>query len=312
MIDLSGVTPSPSAAMLARFRRCLGAAAADRRLWTEPAKWGDEVLREQLAIRLGRPAGQIAVTSGVRATALFYGKRFRTILLEQPSYDGVATALAESGASVQRHSWPLLASQARPGDLVWVTSPHRNPDGACLSTEELESFVASTVVVNLTYGWWTKAVPRGVDLVGGLHKIMGLGARIGFMVGDTALTAAVDLAAWAPSAVWQRAWGLLLADGSFDDEAEQVYTDAGRAAQAFAEHEPSGSPHFLVSCGSRSETQWVSQARAVGVKVSPGSAFGASGHVRLSLLGVPVADAVVAARRLRDAGLTQPREVHCG
>lgn len=322
VVDLSGPVPTLGPQAHGRFQDCLRAATTDRSRWTEPARFGDPLLREQLAARFGRSADHVCITAGVRSAALAYGRRFNDVLLEQPSYEGVIPALGSAGARLRRLSWDAMyTASCSPATLLWLTSPYRNPDGVSLTSEQyvrlagIRAASGATVVINRTYGLArldTTEPPGTMDLVGGFHKIAGIGARIGFVISDTfGQHAVTDLAACSPSAVWQHAWALFLAEGSFDEATRHLYSSVGNATRAFltgigmsAVRSP-GSPHLVLECPpNRTETMWQHEFAAAGVAVSPGSAFGATSDcVRLSFFGVSEQDAAVAAERTVRAGL---------
>ncbi|MFD3649850.1 pyridoxal phosphate-dependent aminotransferase [Streptomyces cyaneofuscatus] len=325
VIDLSGAAPRMPADVLARFRDHLASAASTRHCWSEPAQFGDPLLREQLAARHGRRPDEVCVTAGVRSAALVYGRAARHVWLEQPTFEGLVPALTASSAGLERWTWdePPDLDEVEGADgpvLVWATSPCRNPDGRTLTGEQyrtlarLSSRPGITVVVNRTYAARPAAeVPVELDLVGGLHKTWGIGARIGFAIGaGFAARAVTDLAAWAPSAIWQRAWGAFLADPHYDEAAARIRGDALRAVRVFLDEagqagaEAPGSPHLLLECPpGRTGAAFARALAATGVRVSPGEAFGASAHqVRLSFTGVTERDARAAGERL--AGLVAP------
>ncbi|MEE1752754.1 pyridoxal phosphate-dependent aminotransferase [Streptomyces sp. SP18CS02] len=328
VIDLSGAAPRLPADVMTRFHDHLAKAASEPRLWSEPAKFGDPLLREQLAARHGRRPDEVCVTAGVRSAALIYGRTAHHVHLERPTFEGLVPALTVAGAALSRWTWDEPPAVDRTRDaggtvLVWATSPCRNPDGRTLTREQYRTLARlgsrpdTTVVVNRTYAIGPPDdLPDGLDLVGGLHKTWGIGARIGFAIGNGFATRAVtDLAAWAPSAIWQRAWGGFLADPHYDEAAARIRGDALRAVRAFADEagpadaEASGSPHLLLD----RPPGWTGAAfaralAAVGVKVSPGTAFGASAHqVRLSFTGVTERQARAAGGRLAELGILERR-----
>lgn len=245
MIDLSG-SPAPwpeEATRLWADRVALAARQAD--LWTVPAPRGDEVLREALAARLGLPAEQLTITSSLRATALTYARRFGHVVLERPTYPGVVPVLAGAGAKVTRASWDELLKGAVGGPprdtVLWLTSPGRNPDGATLTDEGRDRIAELAaegyrVVVNETYAWFCghAGTPAGADSAGTLHKLRGVGARLGWMAGPGCFEEAFpELLGTPPSPVWQRAWGLFFRDGGLDLLRDGLLAEVDAAKAAF-------------------------------------------------------------------------------
>ncbi|OIK26882.1 hypothetical protein [Streptomyces malaysiense] len=228
MIDLSG-SPAPWPDEATRlWADRVGRAARQTDLWTVPAPQGDEVLRETLAGQLGLPAEQLTITASLRATALTYARRFGHVVLERPGYPGVVPVLASAGAQVTRASWDELLKGGFGGDprdtVLWLTSPGRNPDGRTLTGQERDRVTelaaeGHRVVVNETYAWFCghAGTPAGADSAGTLHKLRGVGARLGWMAGPGCFEEAFpELLGTPPSPVWQRAWGLFLRDGGLD------------------------------------------------------------------------------------------------
>ncbi|MEW2625550.1 hypothetical protein [Streptomyces sp. NPDC048106] len=256
MIDLSG-SPAPwpdEATRLWADRVAQAARQAD--LWTVPAPRGDEVLREALADQLGLSAEQLTITASLRATALTYARRFGHVVLERPTYPGVLPVLAGAGATVTRASWDELlkgAAGGEPGDTVlWLTSPGRNPDGRTLTDQDRRRVAELAaegyrVVVNETYAWFCghAGTPAGADSAGTLHKLRGVGARLGWMAGPGCFEEAFpELLGTPPSPVWQRAWGLFLQGGGLDllragllaevDDAKAAFRDRLASAHGIA------------------------------------------------------------------------------
>jgi DNA-binding transcriptional MocR family regulator len=223
VIDLSG-SPAPwPAEAVEQWADCAARAARVADLWTVPAPRGDDVLREALAAALGFPPDQVTIVASLRAAALTYARRFRRIVVERPTYPGVLPVLAGAGADVALATWPEILRD--PGGTpeataVWLTSPGRNPDGATLSPADRERLAALAgrgyrVVVNGTYAWFVGGrAPAAADSVGSLHKLRGVGARVGWVAGPGYFEEAFpELLGTPPSPVWQRAWGLFLHEG---------------------------------------------------------------------------------------------------
>ncbi|MFJ6664832.1 hypothetical protein [Streptomyces sp. NPDC091383] len=245
MIDLSG-SPAPWPEEATRlWADRVGQAARQTDLWTVPAPRGDEVLRAALATQLGLPEEQLTITSSLRATALTYARRFGHVVLERPTYPGVVPVLAGAGAQVTRASWDELLKGAFGGEpwdtVLWLTSPGRNPDGRTLRGQE-RAHVAELaaeghrVVVNETYAWFCghAGTPAGADSAGTLHKLRGVGARLGWMAGPGCFEEAFpELLGTPPSPVWQRAWGLFFRDGGLELLREGLLAEVDAAKAAF-------------------------------------------------------------------------------
>ncbi len=247
MIDLSG-TPDPwPAEAMALWAECASLAAGANELWTVPAPSGDHVLREVIANLLGFASDHITIVSSLRAAALTYARRYRRIFLERPSYPGVLPAFSGGAARLRMLPWDDIFGGALPGDpsrtVLWVTSPCRNPDGISLTAANevaLRQRVAAgyRVVVNATYAWFSdRKAPEGVDVTGSLHKLRGVGARIGWVAGPHFFSEAVpELVGTTPSPVWQRAWGLFLRDGGMSVLRESYLARVATAAATFRDH----------------------------------------------------------------------------
>lgn len=245
MIDLSG-SPAPWPDEATRlWADRVGRAARQSDLWTVPAPQGDEVLREVLASQLGLPVEQLTITASLRAAALTYARRFGHVVLERPTYPGVVPVLAGAGAQVTRASWDELLKGAFGGEpwdtVLWFTSPGRNPDGRTLTGQERSRIAelaaeGHRVVVNETYAWFCgqAGTPAGADSVGTLHKLRGVGARLGWMAGPGCFEEAFpELLGTPPSPVWQRAWGLFLRDGGLDLLRDGLLAQVDTAKDAF-------------------------------------------------------------------------------
>jgi DNA-binding transcriptional MocR family regulator len=243
MTDFSG-SPFPwPAQAVALWADCAGRAARQADLWTVPAPRGDDVLREVLAGLLHRDPDQITIVASLRAAALTYARRFPEITVERPTYPGLLPVF--SAARVRLLTWDEMTGPARAGgeqarSLLWLTSPCRNPDGATLSPAERSALQAKAasgarVVVNATYTWFSpdQALVPGADTVGSLHKLRGVGARIGWVASPHFFDEAVpELLGTTPSRVWQRAWGLFLRDGGMAMLADACLRPVTRAAEA--------------------------------------------------------------------------------
>lgn len=104
------------------------------------------------------------ITVGVRPLVAPFALMGRRVLLERPSFEGVAIAFERCGVPVLRAELDEALRRARPAreHLLWITSPWRNPDGWSLESgdaaaadtvEQLAEFVreGGILVQNETY-----------------------------------------------------------------------------------------------------------------------------------------------------------------
>jgi DNA-binding transcriptional MocR family regulator len=292
-------------------------------LWRVPAPQGDEVLREGLAARLGLDPDRLTITASVRAAAVSYARRYADVLVERPGYPGVPAALADSRARVRFASWAELANGGWPvPSVLWLTSPHRNPDGACLDAGlhaglRRQVLDGHRVVVNSAYCWFGQgpAALEGADLVGSLHKLAGVSARIGWVHSEDYFAAAVpELLGGTPSRVWQNAWGRFLARGGLELLAAGLVSRSRAAAGAFTARmrELAGpdfpqvdGPHQLLELAAGiGEDTALRRLAGLGYAVAAGAAFGGPRPaVRVSFLGVDAEQATRFADAASGAGL---------
>jgi 2-aminoadipate transaminase len=310
--DLGGTQPAWPAEAVELWAACAAAAARRPELWRVPAPQGDELLRERLSAALDLDAERLTVVGSVRAAAVTYARRHRRVVLERPGWQGLTAALTGSRATLERAGVAELARTRPPaGTVLWLTSPHRNPDGHTLSAPlagDLSGQVraGARVVANEAYRWFG-AGPRvpGADLVGSLHKLGGLGSRIGWVHSAGFFDEAVpELVGSTPSAVWQHAWGRFLAAGGLALLHAAVVAPALAAGAAFDAElggQAVAGPHRLLRLPSGAgEADTVGRLAAAGWSVGPGSAFGAEfPSVRLSFLGVSAEQAAEFAAAVR-------------
>ena len=323
--DLGGTQPPWPAEAIDLWSGAAGAAARRIDLWRVPAPRGDDLLREQLAAALDLEPDRLTIVGSVRAAAVSYARRCARIVLERPGWQGLTAALADSGARVERAGTAELARAGGPaGTLLWLTSPHRNPDGHTLDVGLVEALAGQLksgrrVVLNEAYRWFG-AGPRvpGADLVGSLHKLGGVGSRIGWVHSADFFERAVpELVGCTPSAVWQHAWGRFLAHGGLHLLHAAVVAPALAAGDAFdaaAGLVSMAAPHRLLRlpAGTR-EAEAVRRLAAEGWSVGPGSAFDAEvPSIRVSFLGVEPEQAVAFAAALDAAGLLEEAVAHGG
>lgn len=314
--DLSG-RPSPwPAHALATARDCVRAAAD--RLRPDMALPGPGLLalREQLARLLGCPVEQLVVTGGVRAAVPVLGAPLSDTVLESPTYQGVAEVMRALGHRVRSRPWYRLGP---PAGTLWLTNPCRNPDGACLSTSDIQRIGAdgwNRVVVNEVYRWHVPdpapALPPGWLSVGSLNKVLGPGTGIGWIRG-------VDAGSWPrqalricrPPAPVQAAWADFLDRGALSDVAVVTVTqvDAARCAFQTALSDrlgwaPTGrGPSLLMRLpAGYSAAMGVRLLARHGVVAGSGDAFGAPWpSVRLCFTAVTPDRAAQAAERVATA-----------
>lgn len=306
MIDLTGTFPPWPEEAARLWESCARHAAAQAELWRFPAPQGDDLLREQLGRVLGLDPSGLTITASVRAAALTYARLEPEIALERPTFPGVARALSESRARLVMGEWDaLLRDQPVPGPLLWLTSPFRNPDGATLTDDDRAALqrraaAGQHVVINGAYLWYASSVPAvaGADLVGSLHKLGGIGTRLGWVHSATYFDRAVpELLGTTPSPVWQRAWGLFLQRGGPDILRRNLVEPALVSAAAFrgslSAKTGSAGPHCVLPLAPGvTEQQAIGQLEDRGFRLCPGQDFFClRPAVRVAFLGVCTADA---------------------
>jgi len=329
-VDLTGRTglwPRPE---LRLWRAAMARALAEVDPSMRAPLGGDRMLREQLARHTGAPVDRTVVVAGIRAAAAAVVRPATRVVLERPTFLGVARVLAAAGVEVGTEPWERLAD-APAGSAVWFTTPARNPDGRTADAAVFDAVGrlatgGRTVVCNTAYEWFGPAPPDlpGVVRVATLHKLAGPGACLGWVSGD-ALTpdTVMELSLAAPPLHWQRAWGHFLAVGGLALLRERyAHLPAARCAflDGVAAPGPLGmGPHVLlpVTCQERAA---VDALAAAGVLVSPGSAFAAPGpSIRVSLAGLTVPQVRTAAATVAavlgthlSTGLRQPAPAASG
>jgi DNA-binding transcriptional MocR family regulator len=319
--DLGGAQPRWPEEAVELWAGCAAAAARRVDLWRVPAPRGEDLLREQLGTALDLDPGRLTVVGSVRAAAVTYARRHGRIVLERPGWRGLTAALAGSRARVHRAGTEALAGADWPaGSVLWLTSPHRNPDGGTLDSGLVAGLAAQLraglrVVLDEAYGWFG-AGPRvpGADLVGSLHKLGGVGTRIGWVHSADFFAGAVpELVGSTPSPVWQQAWGRFLAAGGLELLRAAVVTPALAAAAGFTAalraYDPAAvavpGPHRLIRLPSGvTEPEALRRLAAGGWSVGPGAAFDVGfPALRASFLGVDPESAARFAAALAGCGL---------
>ncbi|MFJ6384868.1 aminotransferase class I/II-fold pyridoxal phosphate-dependent enzyme [Kitasatospora sp. NPDC092039] len=329
MIDLGGPPRPWPADLVRRF-----GAAHDRALeradrWSTPPAQGDPELLERLAESFGVPPERTVVTGGVRQFAGSWAGRTRTALVERPGFADIGTVLA-GGAGVSALTWEELPGAARgcpEPATVWVTSPHRNPDGRSLDSAEravLAELAAEghQVVVNQVYRWFAppEEPPDGCWGVTSLAKLCGGGSRLGWATWPVGTAPPPTLRAAGPATTWQRAWAGFLEPSALDSlvracveptlEARRLFTD--RLGDLLGWEFTGGGMSLLLSWRGATEERVLAEFAELELAVGPGPAFDAPpGSVRLAFSGVDAQEAVRAADRVarlaaRAAGALAP------
>jgi DNA-binding transcriptional MocR family regulator len=312
VLDLSGPWPVPDAECRQRWLAATGRAVAEEPAWMTAFPAGDEQVREHLATAMGAPAGQLVLTGGIRAGAAALARTARRVLVECPTFAGVPPVFAAAGCEVRLAPWGALVAEQRrwAPDLVWLTSPGRNPDGRTAPPELLAELAAGgPVAVNEVYRWFAPPAPppAGCVVVGSTSKLAGGGSRIGWLHHpDGPVEPTPAERATAPAHLLQRTWAhFLAADGlaALDRSMVQPVARAGAAYRAAA-----GLPAtrdavpFLVldAAPGVTEEELVAAFSRRGLRVGPGAAFHAPyPTVRVCFTGLSGAEAADAGGRTR-------------
>ncbi len=315
MIDLTGPARPWSDGLGRRFAHSLERATRSP-WWRSPAPHGDPRLLERLAELFGEPPDRTVVTGGVRQFATCWVQRTIPAAVETPTFCDVPELL-EPGGPVRAVSWTALmdgsALSAGP-ELVWLTSPFRNPDGRSLDPDGTATVAGlvdqgHTVVVNQVYRWFVApearvAAPAGAWTVTSLAKLAGGGARLGWAVAPTAEDVTRTLTSHGPPSAWQRAWADFLDPPAYRALWADCVEPTLAAARAFAERIgeltgwriPDPRPAVMLECHGMEEPAALELLAERGLAVSPGAAFGAPRpSVRLAFSGSTVTQAQRAA-----------------
>ncbi len=310
--DLTGAPSAWPAGLRSDWADSLREALRADDAWHGPRLRGDPALLEVLGNLHDVEPSRIIVTSGVRAAVVALAAYSSVALLERPTFAQIPALFHALGVPVRCASWPDLAALApRPRQTIWVTSPARNPDGAtidrCLAGQLCDVAVASGgfMVINETYFWYSDwSAPRGCTRVGSLSKLVGGGARLGWVI-DPPTAAEPALARLGPATTWQRAWAAFLARTGRDRLTEAFIGPVTDARQAFlaaagdlaAAHVlPGDGPSVLIPLGrSVSERQAASLLADRGILAGLGRAFLAERpSIRLAFTGLTVSQATAA------------------
>jgi DNA-binding transcriptional MocR family regulator len=337
MIDLSGRPPEWPSEAVELWGESVRRATGRGDLWRVPAPRGDDLLREQLGEQLRLDPEHLTITASLRAAVLTYARRYRRFLIERPTYPGVAETAVAAGAEVAFQPWDELFEQRAPataGTVVWLTAPCRNPDGADLRDPDRAGLArlagsGRRVVVNGAYAWFSRDLrwPPGVDLAGTLHKLCGVGARLGWVYSRTYFDEAYpEMLATTPSRVWQHAWGLFLRDGGAALLRARLVDPSLQAAEAFGTRLRTAhgaalpaftGTHAILPIATHLDEEAALAALAGrGFRLCPGSPFRcAAPALRVSFTGVGRDEAVRFADALVDSGvlrLDSPAEAVAG
>lgn len=332
-IDLTGPQRPWPGRLVSRFAAAQEAAVRGRGAWGPPAPGGDRRLLDRLCGDLGAPEGRTSVTAGVRAFAGGWAGQTRHVLVERPGFAPLPGLLGAAGTRVRQLPWHELVREARASvepATLWVTSPGRNPDGRTLTAAEAEELSGIArrghhVVSNRVYRWFSGPGPEvpGGWSVHSLSKVAGGGARLGWVVGPEGAEHPPRVRLTGPATVWQRAWAEFLTPGTLDAlvrecaeptvEARRAFVASVRSALGWYERDEVGGVAVLLGLRGLAEDAAIALFAEHGVRVSPGSAFGAPGPaVRLAFSGVTPRQATDAAElvaRLMNAPATRGRLV---
>lgn len=288
MLDLTGPWPVPG-----EDCRRLWLAATERAMAEDPA-WmtafpaGDEQVREHLAEPLGMPADRLLLTNGIRAGAAALARTARRVLIEAPTFAGVPPVFASAGCELRLAPWAELVAEQRRWrpDLVWLTSPGRNPDGRTAPPELLAELVSGgPVAVNEVYRWFAAPtpVPPGCILVGSTSKLAGGGTRIGWLARpDGPVEPTPGERATAPPHLLQRTWAHFLAGDGLAALDRSMVRPVGRAAAAYRAAaglpaQPGALPFLVLAAAPGvTEAELVAGFERHGLRVGPGAAFHAA------------------------------------
>lgn len=323
MIDLTGRLPPWPDWLRDAWLEALSGASRTAAAWDTPRSRGEPDLLEVLADELGVDGSRVVITPGVRSAVMPLGNAKRAAFVEQPTFSGVAEIIERTCVRTTQGSWSMLGkfatrSESRP-DLIWVTSPARNPDSLTLSPEltgilDHLAELGSTVVVNEIYRWYSSADgPSNAVRVGSLSKLVGGGARLGWIVdcpGDL-----MALQRLGPPTQWQRAWGRLLTQVGFGRLRNTLVEPSARARLAFVGEvedwlelsDPGAGPSLLLALSNVSEDAAVELFKGEELLIGAGRHFRSPvPAVRISFHSVTESDAVEAGRRVARLARRKP------
>jgi DNA-binding transcriptional MocR family regulator len=317
LLDLTGASALWAEPLLRLWRACTERCLRELDPSMRAPRDGDELLRRELSAYLGTDPSTLTVTSGVRAAAGALARQCSEVVVERPTFLGVADVLTRQGIRVRFAAWESLAEQLLPASGIWITSPCRNPDGRTPDAALLASLAALAsqghrVLCDTAFSWFQpqQQLPPAFTRLGTMHKLAGPGARLGWVTStDLPQSARAELGAGAPPWQWQRTWGYFIGAGGLAMMcARTELTMAARSAflstlgDRSADLSGAG-PNVLLQVALAGESA-VTALRRHGVAVSVGSAFGAGTHsVRVCLDGITPELASQAALAFREAGV---------
>jgi DNA-binding transcriptional MocR family regulator len=315
MYDLTGVVPQWPADLLPLWADAMAEAGASPGVWRTPQGRGESELLEVLGELLEVDPGAITVVAGVRAAAVVLGRCRSLAFIERPTFAEIPRLLAHAGAQARLCGWPTLVEALHrepPRSLAWVTSPARNPDGASLDPVLLARLIEAAakgaiVVCNETYRWFATATPVPLVRVGSFAKLVGGGARLGWVVHPPA-EAQLTLPMLAPPTQWQRAWARFLRRVPWPRVVDAFVEPTRRARTAFLANLEAPvrgllggtGPSTLLPLGSVSEDEARALLADRGVRAGRGKDFfGGYPSLRLAFTGLTMADARAAGQILQ-------------
>jgi DNA-binding transcriptional MocR family regulator len=317
IVDLSGRQPEWRADVAGEVADRLRHAVLRPGASATPAPGGEPALREALATLLDEPAERIVITYGVRAAAEILGRGGRAYV-ERPTFRGVPRVFTRLGLPVEHFAWDEVPRlDLASGDICWITSPARNPDGATLADNHLNALEAAAragghVVQNEIYRWYAPDAPtvRSAFRVGSLSKLVGGGVRLGWIVApdDDAAALILDRLPVGPPTPWQRAWAGLLGGGadaltgwSIDAprEAKAAFFEAAGRIGLPVARATAGPSMMIALAAAADEQEVVARLHRAGVIVGAGADFHAAvPSIRLCFTTVSPEEATMAAHRL--------------
>ena len=324
------------------FRGALEAAAAElANVWRYPEEtYG--ALQQALAARLGTTPERIVPAHGIQGLIVTLGSLFLdpgdAVVVPAPSYGLYSQVATGRGATVHRVPLrdmrldldALAAAAARTGArIAWICDPN-NPTGSLIRADEWRRFLDAlparcVAVVDEAYGDYVEpalALPRERDVEDGrpvmllrtFSKLYGLaGLRLGYAVADPELARLVGVVQ-EPFNVNRPALAAGLACLRAPDEIEARRATAvaarellcERLREAGAEPLPSQANFVLVHVGGDDAELVRDLTEREGLVVRPGSDYGLSGYVRITIGPPPLMERVAAAIGERIGSVVSP------
>jgi len=324
------------------FPGALEAAAAElANVWRYPEETYS-ALQAALAERVGTTADRIVPAHGIQGLIVTLSSLFLdpgdAIVVPSPSYGLYGTVATGRGVAV--HRVPLrqmrldldavAAAAAETGArIAWICDPN-NPTGALIGADEWGRFLESlspgcVAIVDEAYGDYVDPVarlPRERDVEDGrpvvllrtFSKLYGLaGLRLGYAVADPALARLIGVVQ-EPFNVNRPALAAGLACLRAPDEIESRRRTAVAARELLcerlrevgAEPLPSQSNFVLVHVGGDDAELVHDLTEREGLVVRPGSDYGLTGYVRITVGPAPLMERVAAAIGERIGSVVSP------